>query len=423
MKLLIVGSGGREHAIAWRLSRTPGREIVCAPGNPGMATLARCVPVRIDDLEGLVALARKERPDLVIIGPEGPLVAGLADILQKDGLAVFGPSAEAARLEGSKGFSKDFMARHGVPTATYGRFRESTAAKAFLRGLQPPYVLKADGLAAGKGVIIVDDLRDAEVEIDAMLSGRFGAASAELVIEEFMPGEEASFFALCDGATAIPFGGAQDHKRVGEGDTGPNTGGMGAYSPAPILTPQMEQQVMDDIVRPTLRGMASEGAPYRGVLFVGLMIANGTPRVVEFNCRFGDPECQTLMARLAADPLEAFLACASGSLAGIAPVPFAAQSAMTVVLAARGYPGAPTTGGAITGLDRAAGVPGVAVFHAGSALANGRLVAAGGRVLNVTAVGDSLRQAAERAYTAIDQIEWTDGFCRRDIGWRALAER
>jgi phosphoribosylamine--glycine ligase len=421
MKILIVGSGGREHSLAWRLSSSKRvTEIVCAPGNPGMAEIARCEPVEADDIEGQVALAKRERPNLVIVGPEIPLVAGLADRLREIDIPVFGPSAKAAMLEGSKGFSKDFMARHGVPTAAYGRFTDAGEAKAFLERFEAPYVLKADGLAAGKGVVIAPTRAEAEAEIDAMLSGKFGAASASLVIEEFMAGEEASFFALCDGETAVPLAGAQDHKRVGDGDTGPNTGGMGAYSPAPILDLGMQQRVMDEIVQPTVRGMKAEGRPYRGVLFVGLMIHRGRPRVVEYNCRFGDPECQVIMARLKDDPLPQLLACATGGLGDCARLERFSDPAVTVVMAGAGYPGTPKKGGVIGGLAEAGKLPGVTVFHAGTARQGDDIVANGGRVLNVTATGASLREAVDRAYAAVDAIDWPDGFCRRDIAWRAL---
>jgi phosphoribosylamine---glycine ligase len=422
MKILIVGGGGREHALTWRLKQSSRvTEIVVAPGNPGIAELARCENVAADNIEGLVALAKAERPHLVIVGPEVPLVAGLADRLREIDIPVFGPSARAAILEGSKGFSKDFMAKYGIPTAAYGRFTEPANAKTFLDTFKPPYVLKADGLAAGKGVVIAETRAEAEAEIDDMLSGKFGAASASLVVEEFMAGEEASFFALCDGETAVPLAGAQDHKRVGDGDTGPNTGGMGAYSPAPILDRGMQQRVMDEIVVPTVRGMAAEGRPYRGVLFVGLMIDRGRPRVVEYNCRFGDPECQVIMVRLKDDPLPQLLACATGGLAGCARLERFDDPAVTVVMAGTGYPGEPKKGGVIRGLDEAGEVAGVTVFHAGTARKGDDIVGNGGRVLNVTATAPTLKEAVARAYEAVDRIDWPDGFCRRDIAWRALA--
>jgi phosphoribosylamine--glycine ligase len=426
MKILIVGGGGREHALAWRLKQSPRvTQILAAPGNPGIADIAECVDVASDNIDGLVDLARIERPNLVIVGPEVPLVMGLADKLRATDIPVFGPSARAAMLEGSKGFSKDFMARYNIPTARYRRFNADQAAeaKAYLDTFDgPPYVLKADGLAAGKGVVIPESKAEAEAEIDAMLGGKFGAASASLVIEEFMKGEEASFFALCDGETAVALAGAQDHKRVGDGDTGPNTGGMGAYSPAPILDEAMQQRVMDEIVTPTVDGMRKDGRPYRGVLFVGLMIdETHGPRVVEYNVRFGDPECQVIMARLAEDPLPQLLACATGGLAGCKRLERFSDPAVTVVMAGAGYPGEPKKGGVIRGLDTASKVDGVTVFHAGTARQGDDIVGNGGRVLNVTATGPTLKDAVDRAYQAVDQIDWPDGFCRRDIAWRALA--
>jgi phosphoribosylamine---glycine ligase len=422
MKIMIVGGGGREHSLAWKLKQSPRvTDIVVAPGNPGISSVARCEAVAADDIEGLVGLARRERPHLVIVGPEAPLVAGLADKLRAIDIPVFGPSARAAILEGSKGYSKDFMAKYGIPTAAYGRFTEAAKAKAFLDRFSAPYVLKADGLAGGKGVVIAETRAGAEGEIDVMLGGKFGAASASVVVEEFMAGEEASFFALCDGETAVALAGAQDHKRVGDGDTGPNTGGMGAYSPAPVLDMAMQARVMEEIVHPTVRGMAAEGRPYRGVLFVGLMIADGAPRVVEYNARFGDPECQVIMARLKEDPLPQLLACATGGLAGCKRLERFADPAVSVVMAATGYPGEPKKGGVIRGLEAAGKTLGVTIFHAGTARQGQDIVANGGRVLNVTATAPTLAEAVSRAYQAVDLIDWPDGFCRRDIGWRALA--
>jgi phosphoribosylamine--glycine ligase len=425
MKILIVGGGGREHALAWRLKQSPRvTDIVVAPGNPGIATVARCEPIAADNNEGLLALAKLEHPHLVIVGPEVPLVMGLADKLRAMDVPVFGPSAKAAMLEGSKGFSKDFMAKYAIPTARYRRFttEQAAEAKAYLDTFDgPPYVLKADGLAAGKGVVIAESKAEAEAEIDDMLGGKFGAASATLVIEEFMHGEEASFFALCDGETAVALAGAQDHKRVGEGDTGPNTGGMGAYSPAPILDQAMQQRVMDEIVTPTVLGMKQDGRPYRGVLFVGLMIdEKHGPRVVEYNCRFGDPECQVIMTRLKDDPLPQLLACATGGLGDCKRLERFSDHAVSVVMAGAGYPGEPKKGGVIGGLEAANAVPGVTVFHAGTAKKGDDIIANGGRVLNVTATAPTLAEAVERAYAAVDKIDWPDGFCRRDIAWRAL---
>lgn len=422
MKVLIVGGGGREHALAWRLQKSSRvTEIVCAPGNPGMAQLGRCVPVAAGDVEGQVELAKTERPHLVVVGPEQPLVAGLADRLRAADIPVFGPSARAAMLEGSKGYSKDFMAKYNIPTAAYGRFTEADKAKAFLDQFKAPYVLKADGLAAGKGVIIAETRPQAEEAIDSLLGGRFGAASSSLVIEEFMHGEEASFFAISDGETVVELAGAQDHKRVGEGDTGVNTGGMGAYSPAPILDPAMQKRVMDEIVTPTIKGMAAEGRPYRGVLFVGLMIDADGPRVVEYNCRFGDPECQVIMTRLKDDPLPQMLACATAGLGDCKRLDRFDDHAVTVVLAGAGYPGDPKKGGVIGGLKEAASVEGVTIFHAGTKQDGDDIIANGGRVLNITAYAPTLKEAVDRAYEAVDRIDWPDGFCRRDIAWRALA--
>ncbi len=425
MKILIVGGGGREHALAWRLKQSPRvTDIVVAPGNPGIATVARCEPIAADNIEGLLALAKLEHPHLVIVGPEVPLVMGLADKLRAMDVPVFGPSARAAMLEGSKGFSKDFMAKYAIPTARYRRFstEQAAEAKAYLDTFDgPPYVLKADGLAAGKGVVIAETKAQAEAEIDDMLGGKFGAASATLVIEEFMHGEEASFFALCDGETAVALAGAQDHKRVGDGDTGPNTGGMGAYSPAPILDQAMQQRVMDEIVTPTVLGMKQDGRPYRGVLFVGLMIdEKHGPRVVEYNCRFGDPECQVIMTRLKDDPLPQLLACATGGLGDCKRLERFSDHAVSVVMAGAGYPGEPKKGGVIGGLAEAGQVPGVTIFHAGTAKKGDDIVANGGRVLNVTATAPTLAEAVQRAYAAVDLIDWPDGFCRRDIAWRAL---
>jgi phosphoribosylamine--glycine ligase len=425
MKILIVGGGGREHALAWRLKQSPRvTDIVVAPGNPGIAAVARCEPIAADNIEGLLALARLEHPHLVIVGPEIPLVMGLADKLRAMDIPVFGPSQRAAVLEGSKGFSKDFMQRHGIPTARYRNFtaQQAAEAKAYLDTFDgPPYVLKADGLAAGKGVVIAESKTEAEAEIDAMLGGKFGTASTTLVIEEFMKGEEASFFALCDGETAVALAGAQDHKRVGDGDIGPNTGGMGAYSPAPILDAAMQQVVMDTIVTPTVEGMKSEGRPYRGVLFVGLMIDDRHgPRVVEYNCRFGDPECQVIMTRLKDDPLPQLLACATGGLGDCKRLERFSDHAVSVVMAGAGYPGEPKKGGVIGGLKEAGKVDGVTVFHAGTAKQGDDIVANGGRVLNVTATAPTLKEAVARAYEAVARIDWPDGFCRRDIAWRAL---
>ncbi len=423
MKILIVGGGGREHALAWRLNKSPKvTSILCAPGNPGMANVARCIPIKAEDIDGQVRLAKDERPHLVIIGPEVPLAMGLADKLRMADIPVFGPSKAAAQLESSKGFSKDLMKACGVPTAEYGRFTDAAEAKAFLDKFSAPYVLKADGLAAGKGVVIAETREEAESSIDDMLAGQFGESSAELVIEEFMHGEEASFFALTDGNTAVALAGAQDHKRVGDGDTGVNTGGMGAYSPAPILDADMQERVMTEIVNPTIKGMRDMGIPYTGVLYVGLMIGpDGNPRVVEYNCRFGDPECQVIMARLKGEILPLMLACATGfDLADCRRPERFEDAAVCVVMATNGYPAAYEKGSVIKGLDEAeASAEGVVVFHAGTAEKNGEIVAAGGRVLGVTALADTITDAIDKAYKAVDKVDWPEGFYRSDIGWRA----
>ena len=420
MNVLLIGSGGREHALAWKISASPllGR-LYAAPGNPGIARHAECVALDVADHAAIVAFAREKEIGLVVVGPEAPLVAGLADDLSAAGIRVFGPSAAAAKLEGSKGFTKDLCARQSIPTAAYGRFDNAADARAYAQKTGAPVVVKADGLAAGKGVTVAMELGEALSAIDACFDGAFGAAGAEVVVEEFLEGEEASFFFLCDGATALPFGTAQDHKRVGDGDTGPNTGGMGAYSPAPVLTPALEARVIAEIIEPTMRGMAEAGAPFSGVLYAGLMLTKDGPKLIEYNVRFGDPECQVLMPRLEDDLLPLLLAAAEGRLAGLSPR-WRDEAALTVVMAANGYPGTPEKGSVISGLEEAGGGE-VQIFHAGTARdASGRLVAAGGRVLNVTATGASVSQARARAYAAVERIDWPGGFCRRDIGWRAV---
>jgi phosphoribosylamine---glycine ligase len=422
MKILVVGGGGREHALVRALNRSPQNpEILCAPGNGGIEADARCFPVSADDVEGLVDLAQQEAPDLVVVGPEAPLIAGLADRLTAEGMAVLGPSAAAARLEGSKGFVKDLAHEHGIPTAAYGRFSDAASARAYLAERGAPVVVKADGLAAGKGVIMARTPDEAEAAIDGMFGGRFGAAGQEVVLEEWLEGEEASFFVLTDGETVLPFGTAQDHKRVGEGDTGPNTGGMGAYSPAPILTPEMCETVMARIIQPTLAAMAARGTPYRGILYAGLMLTAEGPKLIEYNVRFGDPEAQVVLPRLKSDLTALFMAAAKGRLKECAPPEWAEETALTVVMAAKGYPGQYRKGSAIQGLTVAESLPGVQIFHAGTARRDGGLFATGGRVLNVTALGADVAEAQARAYAAVDRIGWPEGFCRRDIGWRALA--
>ena len=423
MRVLVVGGGGREHALVWAIAASPLLDaLYCAPGNAGIAADATCVPVAADDIDGLVKFATDERIDFVVIGPEAPLVAGLVDRLEASGIKAFGPSAAAARLEASKGFTKDLCAAHDIPTAAYGRFTDSDAAKAFVRRHGAPIVVKADGLAAGKGVVVAQTVAEAEAAVDDILGGAFGEAGAELVVEEFLTGEEASFFVLVDGATALPLATAQDHKRVGDGDTGPNTGGMGAYSPAPILDEAMCETVMAQIVRPTVAALAAAGAPYKGVLYAGLMIGPEGPKLLEYNVRFGDPECQALMVRLRSDLLPALIAARDGQLAHF-DVRWDDAASVCVVMAANGYPGPYDKGSEIRGLDRAAAVEGVTVFHAGTRAQDGGIVADGGRVLGVTALGRDVAEARERAYRAIDAIDWPGGFCRRDIGWRALDRR
>lgn len=419
MNLLLIGGGGREHALAWKLAKSPLLDtLYAAPGNPGIAEHAEIAALDVGDHDAVIAFCREKGVDLVVVGPEQPLVNGLADALKAAGVRCFGPSAAGARLEGSKGFTKDLCAKYDIPTAAYGRFTDPAGAKAFLDGRDAPYVIKADGLAAGKGVVIAETRGEAEAAIEEMFAGRFGEAGAEVVVEEFLSGEEASFFALCDGTTVLPLAGAQDHKRVGDGDTGPNTGGMGAYSPAPVLDQAMQDRVMAEIVEPTARAMATEGAPYVGVLYAGLMIGPEGPQLIEYNCRFGDPECQVLMMRMKSDLLPALLAAADGQLSNFT-LQWHDDPALTVVMAAEGYPGTPKTGGRIAGID-AAEAGGAKVFHAGTKREGGDLVASGGRVLNVTAMASTLREAADTAYSACRAVEWTDGFYRRDIGHRAL---
>jgi len=423
MRVLVVGGGGREHALCWAIARSPLLTALwCAPGNPGIAEIATCAPVAVTDIAGLVAFARAEAVDLVVAGPEAPLTLGLADACAAAGLRCFGPSAAAARLEGSKTFCKEVADAAFVPTAGWARFTDPDAARAHLRARGAPIVVKADGLAAGKGVVVAASVAEAEAAVAEIMEARVhGEAGASVVIEEFLPGEEVSFFALCDGTTALPMAAAQDHKRVGEGDTGPNTGGMGAYSPPPAFTPGVEAEVMDRIIRPTLAEMARRGTPFRGVLFAGLMLTPEGPKLIEFNVRFGDPECQALMLRLRSDPLAALLAACDGTLAGHA-LDWDPRPSLVVVMAAEGYPGAPRKGTAIRGLEAAAAVPGAQVFHAGTARGpDGALLADGGRVLAVGALGTALPSARATAYAAVDRVDWPGGFCRQDIGWRALS--
>ena len=422
MKILVVGGGGREHALCWAIAASPlCTRLYCAPGNAGIAAEAECVGIAAEDVDGLVAFARREGIDFVVVGPEQPLVAGLVDRLAEAGIKAFGPSAAAAALEGSKGYMKDFCARHGIPTARYARFADAEAARAHVRAQGAPIVVKTDGLAAGKGVVVAMTVDEALAAIDAaMVAGQFGSAGAELVIEDFLAGEEASFFALCDGTHALPLAAAQDHKRVGDGDTGPNTGGMGAYSPAPVVDAAMTERIMAEIVRPTLAGMRAEGRPFVGVLFAGVMIGPDGPRLIEFNVRFGDPECQALMPRLMSDLLPALIAAADGQLANF-HLRWRDVAALAVVMAAKGYPGAYAKFTPIAGLAAAASQPDVLVFHAGTARRDGGIVATGGRVLAVVATAPGIAAAQARAYAAVDRIDWPGGFCRRDIGWRAIA--
>jgi phosphoribosylamine--glycine ligase len=424
MKILVVGSGGREHALCWAIAASPlCDKLYCAPGNAGIAQEAECLGIAADDIDGLVSFSAGESIDLVVVGPEQPLVMGLVDRLEEMGIKAFGPRAAAAELEGSKGFMKDLCAKYGIPTAAYGRFSDIEMAKAFIREHGVPIVIKADGLAAGKGVTVARTLDEAlNAAEDALVEGQFGAAGAEIVAEEFLEGEEVSVFALCDGKTALPLASAQDHKAAYDRDKGPNTGGMGAYSPAPAMTDELLAQVMDTIVQPTIDGMAAEGRPYKGVLFAGLMLTKDGPKLLEHNVRFGDPECQVLMMRLKSDLVGALMATVDGVLSSF-DLRWYDDAALTVVLAARGYPGSYEKGTEIRGVETAEDADeNVTVFHAGTKRdEHGRLLAVGGRVLNVTALGRTVGEAQARAYEAVDRIDWEKGFCRRDIGWRAVA--
>ena len=420
MNILILGSGGREHALAWAVKQNPKTDrLIVAPGNAGIAMLAEVADINILDGATVVTFCEANAIDFVIIGPEAPLAAGVADACRAAGLLTFGPSAAAARLEASKAFTKEICAACNAPTAAWARFTEAAPARAYITAQGAPIVVKADGLAAGKGVIVAMTEAEALAAIDDMFGGEFGAAGAEVVIEDFMAGEEASFFILSDGTTALPIGTAQDHKRVGDGDTGPNTGGMGAYSPAPVLTDAIQRQAMTEIVLPTLAEMARRGTPYQGILYAGLMIEQGRARLVEYNCRFGDPEAQVLMMRLGAQALDLLLACAEGQL-DHAQVNWADDHALTVVMAANGYPGSYGKGSRIKGLETLPEDSRHMVFHAGTVARDGAILANGGRVLNVTARGDTLSAARDAAYAMVDAVDWPEGFCRRDIGWRAL---
>ena len=424
MKILVVGSGGREHALCWSIAASPlCDKLLCAPGNAGIAAEAECVPINADDVPALVDFARDEGIDFVVVGPEGPLCAGLVDRLDEIGIKAFGPSAAAAQLEGSKGFMKDLCAKYNIPTAAYGRFSDAEAAKAYIREQGAPIVVKADGLAAGKGVTVAQSVDEALAAVDdALLGGRFGAAGAEVVIEEFMAGEEVSVFAICDGSHVLMLDSAQDHKAVFDGDKGPNTGGMGAYSPAPIMDDALAEAALKTIIEPTVAAMQAEGCAYKGVLYAGLMVMDSGPRLLEYNVRFGDPECQVLLTRLMSDVLPALIASADGVLDSF-DLRWYDEAALTVVMASEGYPGDYEKGTEIKGIDTAMDADdAVTVFHAGTGRDEiGKLLATGGRVLNVTARGVSVKEAQTRAYAAIDRIDWPKGFCRRDIGWRAVA--
>ncbi len=420
MHVLLIGSGGREHSLAWKLAQSElMTKLYAAPGNPGIADLGECVSIDVSDHDAVIAFCADHAIDLVVVGPEAPLVDGIADSLRKSGMRVFGPSRAAAQLEGSKGFTKDLCARMNIPTGAYQRFNNAPKAKAYIRAQGAPIVIKADGLAAGKGVTVATSIEEACDTIDDCFEGEFGEAGMEVVVEEFLRGEEASLFCLADGTTALVFGTAQDHKQVGEGDTGPNTGGMGAYSPASIMDPETLARTMRDIIEPTLNGMKEAGSPFQGVLYAGLMLTDDGPKLIEYNVRFGDPECQVLMMRLKSDLLPILLAAADGDLSGI-EADWRQESALTVVMAANGYPGSPQKGSVIKGLDDANAGDDLEIFHAGTANRDGAIIATGGRVLNVTALGSTVGEAQRAAYAAVDRIDWPEGFCRRDIGWREI---
>ena len=420
MNILLLGSGGREHALACKIAASPlTTKLWCAPGNAGIAQEAECVAIDIADHAAVVAFCKANKIEFVVIGPEAPLVAGIVDDLEAAGFKTFGPRKAAARLEGSKGFTKDLCKAHNIPTGTYERFTAAQPAKAYARKQTTRIVIKADGLAAGKGVIIAESIADAEAAIDMMFGGGLGEAGAEVVIEEFLVGEEASFFALCDGETAIPLASAQDHKRAFDGDKGPNTGGMGAYSPAPVMTAEMIRRTMDEIIKPTVRAMTEMGAPFKGILFAGLMITQRGPKLIEYNVRFGDPECQVMMLRLMSDLVPALIAARDGQLKNF-DLRWYDEAALVVVMATNGYPGNYGKGSVIEGLDAAGALEGVEIFHAGTKSEGGRIIAHGGRVLGVAATGDSVAEAQQRAYAAVDKVDWPGGFCRRDIGYLAI---
>ncbi len=420
MNILLLGSGGREHALAWKLAASPLTDrLYCAPGNAGIANEAECVALDHADHAAVVAFCKAKAVDFVVVGPENPLVAGIVDDIEAAGIKAFGPSRAAARLEGSKVFTKDLCRANNIPTAAYERFTSAGLAKEYARRAGAPIVVKADGLAAGKGVVVAETVAEADAAIDGMFAGALGEAGTTVVIEEFLSGEEASFFVLCDGDNVVPLATAQDYKRAFDGDQGPNTGGMGAYSPAPVMTPEIEQRALDEIVLPTIRALKAMGAPYKGVLYAGLMITAAGPKLIEYNVRFGDPECQVLMLRLMSDLLPALLAARDGMLKNFA-LRWYPDAALTIVMTAKGYPGSYAKGSEIAGLADAAEIEGVEIFHAGTARDGGRILANGGRVLNVSALGKTVEQAQARAYAAVDRIVWPEGFCRRDIGFRAV---
>ena len=420
MHVLVIGSGGREHALCWGVARSSlATRLSCCPGNGGIANLAECVDISVEDFDDIVAHCRRETVEFVIVGPEVPLVGGLVDRLEQEGILAFGPNRRAAILEGSKGFTKSLCRKHNIPTAAYGVFQDIDEARAYIQDRGAPIVVKADGLAAGKGAIVCETTEEALSAAENVLGGQFGDAGKEIVVEQFMVGEEASFFALCDGRNALPLATAQDHKAVFADDKGPNTGGMGAYSPAPVMTEEMRQKTMERIILPTMRAMEQDGRSFKGVLYAGLMITDRGPQLIEYNVRFGDPECQVLLARWQSDPLAALIAAAKGQLAGY-EVTWSERAAITVVMAAKGYPGEYAKGSEIRGVEAAEAAIGVSVLHAGTVRDGDRLLANGGRVLGVTAQGADIREARDRAYQGVDAIDWPEGFYRRDIGWRAL---
>jgi phosphoribosylamine--glycine ligase len=421
MQILLLGSGGREHALAWKIAASPlVTKLWCAPGNAGIAREAECVALDIADHAAVIDFCKRNAVDFVVVGPDAPIAAGMVDDLNAAGFKAFGPTRAAGRLESSKHFTKALCRDNHIPTAKYQHFTDAAAAKTYIREQGAPIVVKADGLAAGKGVVVAMNEQDALDAVDMMFGGGFGGAGAEVVIEEFMQGEEASFFALCDGDHALPLATAQDHKRAFDGDTGPNTGGMGAYSPAPVMTDAISAQVMDEMVMPTLRALKAMGAPYKGVLYVGVMVTKDGPKLVEYNARFGDPECQVLMLRMMSDVVPALIACADGQLKNFS-LRWYDDVALTVIMATKGYPGDYGKGSVIRGLDEAAKVEGVEIFHAGTVAKDGQILANGGRVLNICASGKTVSEAQRRAYEAVDRIQWPEGFCRRDIGWQAVA--